>query len=310
MINKNNSAKKDAEFNKLPATSGKYLYGFLIVLFAAALFLRSPLLFMSPRFWAEEGQFYYAQLQNDSIFSVVTLVVNGNYQFLINSIVFVATLVPAQYAAFVTTYLAFAITLILVIFVGIFAVQNSWPRVISATVVLILALLPQGYEIYLSATNLQWVCSATMLMVAVTQFDHGRVTSRGSISIFVLSIACGLTGVTSIMLAPFFLIRKWISPSPKHFAIGVILSICALIQLVVIFTHHHPDRALPTSGLILTAPILLQTILSPLIGVELVDIIAVKLQTSSHQLMLIFAFQAVILLIFYIVGNFAKKINS
>lgn len=56
----------------------------LLIFFILTIIFRSPDLLIGPGFWAEEGKYYYSVLQDESFFSVFTLIVRGKYQFLIN----------------------------------------------------------------------------------------------------------------------------------------------------------------------------------------------------------------------------------
>lgn len=98
----------------------------LVALFCAALFWRSPDLWVSPRFWAEEGKHYYAALQGESVFSMLTLVVRGNYLLLTNGVTYLATLTPATLAAHVTTYLSLLCLIFCIWLLSILSVQQGW----------------------------------------------------------------------------------------------------------------------------------------------------------------------------------------
>lgn len=242
---------------------------FLALLFAGVLFWRSPGLLLGPRLWAEEGRHYYAALQGADFLSVFELVVRGNFQLLANAIAWCATLVPARYAAYVTTYASLLFAAALAALVGVLSMQQRWPLWLGGAIVAVLALLPQGYEIYLTATNVQWVCSACMLVLAVIDAQDWKSPQRGAAYAF--AAVAGLTGVCSAMLAPVFLARRWLARSPAHFRIGLILTGCAMLQIAVILGRPHPDRAFPLSPLILTLPLALQSVLSPLLGAGAVD---------------------------------------
>jgi hypothetical protein len=245
---------------------------FLVLLFALVLFWRSPELLQNPRFWAEEGRCYYAPLQGADFFSTFGLIVRGNFQLLLNWIAYGATLVPARYAAHVTTYASLLPAAALAALVGAVSVQQRWPLALAGLIVVILALLPQGYEVYLTATNVQWILSVCVLLIAVIDAKNWKDSHR--YGAYAFAAVSGLTGVCSAMLAPVFLVRRWISPSRPHFDIGLILGACAVVQAAVIVGHVHPDRSFPSSPLVLTLPVALQSILAPLIGAGPVDHLA------------------------------------
>ncbi|MFM0178368.1 hypothetical protein PQR52_07860 [Paraburkholderia aspalathi] len=240
----------------------------LIILFIGLLVWRSPMLFTEPRFWGEEGRYYYEALQT-SRWSVFTLVVRGNFQLITNFGAAIATLVPAAWAPAVTTYLGLLTTLLFIYFFCRFAVENHWSFYKSALIVLIFALLAQGYEVYLSADNAQWMCSVSLLFICLLGWDDLGVT--GKYLLYLWIALCALSGVPSAVLAPIFLIRGTKFRSPLHLRLGTVLAIGAVIQGMVIYLHPHPDRVFSPTPLLLTAPWLLQTIASPLITADGTD---------------------------------------
>lgn len=240
-----------------------------VFLFLTLILWRSPNLLLAPRFWAEEGVMYYAPLQDQGFFSASSLVVNGNFQLLTNWGAYFATWVPASYAAHVTTYLGLGVMICMVCIMGLIATQHQWSTPTFLISVAVLALLPHGYEIYLSTTNVQWVCSVCIfLMIAMKGDDLGKVPQT---MFYGLALLSGLTGVCSAMLAPAFLLRRWVLPSVFHTRIGWLLSGCALFQLLVILNSPHPGRSFITDPFFLTFPLLLQSIWSPLLGAAAVD---------------------------------------
>lgn len=244
--------------------------------FIGALAMRSPHLFSSPRFWAEEATEYYSSLQNTSSWNVFTLVVRGNFQLLTNLFSYLSTLVPARWAPSVTTYLALIVSVVFAALTGVFSSQRRWPLYRALVVVILFALLPQGYEIYLNTTNVQWVCALCVLMLCLIELNHVSTGWRWLFYVFVG--AFGLTGVPSVLLTPAFLIRRLYAPSREHFRIGLILGTCALIQLAVIATHKHPDRHLLLNGYAMVMSWILQTMLASLLTIDAVNEISKHVQ--------------------------------
>lgn len=268
----NNSTKHpDLAFQMIDTTQrclGERVF-FAALLLSAILFWRSPDLLTNPRFWAEEGKYYYANLQDQGLTDALTLVIRGNLQLLTNLIAYAATLVPAEYAAHVTTYLSFSFAIILAGLLAVLGHQNNWSPPVITLIIAAAALLPHGYEIYLSATNVQWICSACILILALlNEQDWSR---SGKAAAYIFTGLCGLTGVCSVMLTPIFLARRFTAQSSLHFRLGLLLGACALLHIGVILASPHPDRMFTTDAFTLTFPIALQSVLSPLFGVTFVD---------------------------------------
>lgn len=230
------------------------------ILFIGLLLWRSPNLFLHPRFWAEEGQFYYSTLQNGT--SPLTLVMRGNYQLITNLICYVATFVPTEWAAHVTTYSSLLVALWCIILFSRFSIENGWPLTRAAIAVAIFALCAQGYEIYLNSTNVQWLCSWSLLFIGIVSWVNLRGIRKAFLYAWVA--ICALSGVPSAIMAPLFLIKGTVFRSAIHLRLGLILAVGTAIQVTVIILHPHPDRLLSPTALAMTAPWLLQTVASPI----------------------------------------------
>lgn len=236
----------------------------LTALFVGLMLWRSPDLLIHPRLWAEEGRFYYNALQNGA--SPFTLIIRGNYQLITNLIGYLATLVPAEWAAHVTTYCSLLVALWCIILFSRFSVESGWPLTRSATIVAILALLAPGYEIYLSGTNSQWLCALSLLFICIGQWDTLRGPRRTLLYAWVA--VCALSGVPSSIMTPVFLVRGTIFRSTAHLRFGLVLAAGTAIQAIIIALHPHTDRLFSPTMLLMTAPWLLQTVASPLFTAE------------------------------------------
>lgn len=248
---------------------------FLCFVFFATLFLRSGSLFLHPRLWAEEGSYYYYSLQDTSIFSPFFLTVRSNFQLLTNLVVYFSTLVPARYAAYVTTYLSLLVSFVFIGFFSILSIQNKWPTLLSVILVISFALLPQGYEIYLTATNIQWILSATMLFICIADYKHN--SNAQNYFVYIISLIYGLTGVCSAMTAPFFFLKWRLDKEKPALIIGIILLACILLHLTIIVGAPHPDRNFSKDLFSLTFPMILQTMFSPIFGGGTLDLLLTHL---------------------------------
>jgi hypothetical protein len=99
----------------------------------------------------------------------------------------------------------------------------------------------------------------------------GEVIGRNLGKSAVWAALCGLTGVASCVLAPAFLARAYLDRSKAFALLGAILTACALIQFVIMMVHGVGDRPFAFGPRTLMVPMLLQTVLTPLIGVERVE---------------------------------------
>jgi len=268
-----------------PAANRSYaiwLFGYL-ALFVALSFVKAPAVLTDPRFWAEDGAFYFKDFRALDAWGALLHVTNGNYQFLTNVLVYLATKVPLVHAPAVTTYGAYLVEALAVVLIHAVVVGYRVNRLAGLLLVAAWTLMPASYETWASATNVQWTCSVSMLLVLMLP---GATIERHFAQTLVWTAICGLTGVTSCMLAPGYLARAWIDRS-RHFAVlGTLLALCALLQLAVLMRYGYgaADRSFVLDPRILTLPTLLQTILVPLFGVEWIGKLSTPLREGARAL--------------------------
>jgi hypothetical protein len=241
---------------------------YYLLAFLALSVAKAPTVLIEPRFWAEEGDLYYAALRALPAWEALTFVAKGNLQLLVNVVVYVATKVPILYAPAVTTYAAYLAELLIAVLIYGFVVAYGISRLVGLLLLVAWLFLAPHYETWTSITNVQWICAVSLLFVMIMPGDAvGRNLGRSA----VWAALCGLTGVASCVLAPAFLARAYLDRSKAFAVIGTILTACALIQFVIMIVHGVGDRSFVFGPRILTLPMLLQTVLTPLIGVEAVE---------------------------------------
>ncbi len=259
---------------KLRTTAPLALAVFLIVSW-----LKAPALYMAPRMWSEEGNLYYGAIQSLGLVDSLALVVRANIQFLTNAIVYLAAQAPLAWAAHVTTYLSLAIAAFTAHLIVLFCASYGIRRSVCFAAVIIWALLPPTYEVFATATNAQWVCSLSILLICA--LPPHVLQTRFKPALYVWVIACGLTGVPSCIAAPGFLLRGIAERSRTHLVIGVILGLCAFIQLALIVTHPIEGRSFAFAPLILVLPGLLQTVLAPILSADIAELIGAKIRSRD-----------------------------
>jgi hypothetical protein len=251
-------------------------YSFGLIAFVA-LFFRSSDLFRHPRFWAEEATFYVArawQVGAESLFAVI----NGNYQLVTSALTWLASLVPYRFAPYVTTYGSLAAVIAVAIMFGFALLARNVPFWAVAIFIAGLALQPGGYETFLTATNIQWILSLSMLAMLIMP-----ETRLNPALAYPWVILCGMTGVPSCIMAPVFLVYAVATWSRRHLAIGIILSLCAIVQIVIIMKHGVPGRVLSLDLHYLPLSTFLQTVVTPLVGPVQSDVLAALLRDAGAQ---------------------------
>jgi len=235
-----------------------YLFSFVVLSL-----IKAPQVLIETRFWAEEGSVYFAQMSSLPMRDALLFVTNANYQLLTNLLVFAATRVPLANAPAVTTYGAFLVAVLIVVLIFQITIRYRLNRVVGLLLVIAWVFLPGTYETVASATNVQWICSISMLLVLLLPSED---IERNLGKLVIWTALCGLTGVPSCMLAPGFLFRAVYDRSKAFFILGAILSVCALVQLIILKLFGATGRSFAVDVEILTLPALLQTVLVPLFG--------------------------------------------
>ena len=280
-----------------PATNrsdGIWLFAYL-AFFVALSFVKASNVLLDPRFWAEDGAFYFKDFRALDAWGALLYIRNGNYQFLTNVLSYLATQVPLVHAPAVTTYGAYLVETLVVVLIYAVVVGYGINRLVGLLVVAAWTLMPASYETWASATNVQWICSVSMLLVLVLPRE---AIERNFATALAWTVICGLTGVTSCMLAPGYLARACIDRSRHFVLLGVLLALCALLQLALLMRYGVGGRLFVSDPRTLTLPTLLQTIFVPLFGVEWVGELSAPLRQGARALSAFTVLAALSLMLF------------
>jgi hypothetical protein len=251
-----------------PGITSIPLLPYYIAVFLALSVAKAPTVLLEPRFWAEEGDVYYATMRALPAWDALTFVAKGNLQLLINLVVYVSTKVPILYAPAVTTYAAYLVELLVAVLIYRFVAACDINRLVGLLLLVAWLFLAPSYETWNSITNIQWICSVSLLFVLIMPGDAvGRNLGKWA----VWAALCGLTGIASCALAPGFLARAYLDRSKAFAILGAVLAVCALVQLAIILLYGVGDRPLAFGPRTVMVPMLVQTVLTPLIGVERVE---------------------------------------
>jgi len=249
---------------------------------ACAIFLiiaawKSPAVFKHPRFWAEEATSFYANFLNTSLPSSLSYIKSGSIQLLTNAIVYLAAQVPIGLAPTITTYLALSLHLIVVVQIVLFACAYDLATPVALLLIGSWALLPQTYEVWLNATNAQWIAgvSALLLFAMPTEWVERHFKSAAA-----ACLVYAVSGVPSVLLAPLFLLRAGVERSGPIAILGILLGAGASLQLAVLFWVGEP-RPFPTNPLVLALPLFLQSVLAPLLSGDFANEIARWIQKPN-----------------------------
>jgi hypothetical protein len=249
------------------AQSAAYLGLFLVVAY-----FKTPMLFKDPRFWAEDGAAYYKDCLGHTFSACLQVVHGGSYQLLENIMVYIAARLPIIAAPAATTYLSLAVHLVVVGQIVQFSRVYRLRGLVTVLLVLAWALLPASYEVWLSATNVQWVIGVSVLWIFVMPTEWLVRHRKGVLG---WCAVCGVSGVPGVLLAPVFFLRSLLDRSRTILAIALVLAGCAVFQLLILAQFGvSTERSMASHDAItLVVPFFLQTVLSPILSVDFATIL-------------------------------------
>lgn len=210
-----------------------FLKCLMVLIVVAASLYRKPELFTHPRFFAEEGTFFFSYAFNNSFIDNL-LHPQFGYYTLYNAIVtsFAATF-PLEHAPLVTTIAA----LIMQLTASVSAIRGDLPLLNSHikrfVVALSFPLLCPG-QIWLTTIGVQyWLCIITALVLLEAPDTGIKFAHRVKAALLLLN---GLTGILSCLMTPLF-IYKWRKSGARQMLLySATLGLCSGIQLIV-FLH-------------------------------------------------------------------------
>jgi len=210
----------------------------LFVCGSAAVVFRKFSLFLSPRFWGEEGAFYfkhaYSFAKSPTWFFGLLNVPSGYVDLWpAVSATISANLFALEQAPFATTLAAFAVQ-ILPLAIVMWTRSTLWNT--SARKVLVFAIVvfnSSSGEIFLNTTNSQWHFGIASFLTLLASADGGRAQRAASRAWLAIG---GLTCLASCLMTPFFWERAIRERAKERFVQAIILTACSAVQVVVMFS--------------------------------------------------------------------------
>ena len=231
-------------------------YGQLAMTITAILVIvfRDYTLFTSPRFWAEEGGFWFSHAFSHDWFNTVFSAFFGYYPlFPIISTLLASRIVPLEYAPLITTIMAFCIqctALMIVVWDKSILWDTPFKKVLMTMIILF---APSSAEIWLNTNGSQYYLTLISVLILLGDNAEGHLFKRYYYRILIA--VAGLTGVLSCLLTPLFMIKAWQSRRREAFVHTGILVFCSVLQITIVWLWFNPDRSglpdLPTAGIII-----------------------------------------------------------
>lgn len=220
---------------------------------------------LSGRFWAEEGHVFFRDLYGLSFFEALSYVSprHGQYFLGINLSVYLATLVPFEYAPLVTTYFALVIQAIIVVLLLGYRDQLKINSLSLAALMVIITAIPQSDEVWASSTNMHWHMQVILVLILIVSPS----TKRARWMIAVLLILCGLTSLSIVFVLPLFLAKAFLTRDKDDLNHAAIAAATSLLQLAVFFSTPS-TREVAFSPAVLFFAVANQQFVHPLLGTE------------------------------------------
>jgi len=242
--------------------------------------LKTPGIFLHPRFWAEEGSVFFRDLQGASLIDAAGYVYRGSILLPTSLGVWLATLAPLSLAPAITTYLAFAVQTGVAALIGLWGSERGLSKCVVFLLIGAWVLLPATYEVWATATNMQWTFSIAMLLVMLLPEE---VLKRFAWAWRILALSSGLSGVPPCMLTPGFLVTGL--RSRTHLRLGLLLGMCAVLQLAVLIANPSSGRHLHFDGG-LTALLIAKSTITILTGMHFwISTLGIGPSSSIHVIM-------------------------
>ncbi|QDF95221.1 hypothetical protein CJ010_00960 [Azoarcus sp. DD4] len=204
-----------------------------LLLFAGLLafvFLRDPVWFLAPRFWAEEATVYFHGALVQPWLQALIVPHQGYYSLWANLASILATLPPLEQAPLVTTLMALMVQL--AVFAAIIASDAEALDTSLKKAVACLAALVVGAsgEIWLTSINSQHYMALLVFLVLM----DGKGTRRRRALAYGVTAVAGLSSVAANFLAPICFFRYLKTRQRVDLVLLGILAATTLVQLTAI----------------------------------------------------------------------------
>lgn len=194
---------------------------------------RCPAFLVEPRFWAEEGKYYFESAYNNGFWHGIFAQHFGYFSLVPNAATAFSTLLPLDFAPLFTTYTA-GVFQVLVCALVVFGKSPFWDTVPRKLLVACGMFLLAPGEVWLTTICTQyWLTIAVFLLLLepVTNLESSRKWFyRGCL------LTAGLTSVTACFMTPLYFLKAIRNREREVFVQACVLGGATLLQLVVLFS--------------------------------------------------------------------------
>lgn len=257
----------------LPPRSIRWL---LLAAFALLVLTRMPEIVLKGRFWAEEGQHFFAVARTRPPLEVL-LAPFGGYLNLVANVAGLAAarLMPLAAAPYLTIAVGLAFQLLPPWL--LLTARDRWlaPLRVRIAGLLLVLLVPASEEIWLQTLHCQFELTLACGIVLALRTGTGAA-SLVRLSILLLAPLCG---PGAIALVPLFLARAAIERSGPRLVQGAALASASAIQLAL-FVQPYAGRAYGLDPALLMGVITVRHLVEPLAGLRVAYWVGHAIQAS------------------------------
>lgn len=205
----------------------------------AILYLRRPIAFLHPQFYAEDGAIFFQGAEADPLGTILSPYAG----YLLVAHRLVACLAShADLRSIPGIYFAASLLAFTGLELAIFSPRLNLPRpwLLGLAVVLI----PHSGEVFCNLTNTQWITGLGLILLAMAQDPQGP--GEWALDLGYAALA-GLTGVFSIVFAPLFVARAALRRTGGSLCLAAVVLSAAAVQYHAIALGY-PHAASGRSG--------------------------------------------------------------
>jgi|WetSurMetagenome_2_1015567.scaffolds.fasta_scaffold10186_2 hypothetical protein len=299
----------------------------IFIMVVLLIIYRSPELFVHPRFWAEEATIYFRYAYESSVLDGLLMIAGDSAGYLLllgNIAITLATLVPLEYAPFVTTYFSFIIFIVPFIII-LWGSSYVWDIPIKKVLAILIVLFSPAAsipEIWLNTINSQIYCGIAALCIL---FEKNTINTKQAIFYRIVLLLGGLNGIyITFLILPFF-IKLWVERNKNAAWYFGIVFLVALIQfslflLLKLSGENIADKASHFDLLRVFTRVFYYHVATPLLGINILEFFTLKLtngltieniltteKLSYFTLLVLNIFSLVFIILFLI---YIAKLNS
>ena len=194
------------------------------------IYFRDPDLFNFPRFWAEDGKFFYAHFFNNRDW--IELFRAWEYYRILHNFTafFTVRWISLENAPLAFTIVSAMVTVLPVAIVT-FGKSICWNTPFKKIIIVSLYfLVPFSQENWLNLNGTSYTLTFVSLLILLANVNH---KSRWMYRSYLL--LAGLTGLLSCLFIPLFGLRAWLRRNREHTVQFILLLFCGLLQFTVVF---------------------------------------------------------------------------